>query len=136
MQLTVAVPAYGAAQETLPNAGTLPPPGFDIADKIDEEPEPVKGIPTKAQKQPVKANQNDPMQVRKSSRVKKVTPSDLVNNRIKVRFENGKWYTGEVRSYKQPVHSVYFSYDNTTERQNFFFPDKPNYVTRDNWKLI
>jgi len=31
---------------------------------------------------------------------------------------------------------VYFSYDNITERQNFFFPDKQNYVTRDNWKLI
>jgi hypothetical protein len=108
----------------------------DIADKIDEEPEPVKGIPTKAPKQPTKATQNDSSQVRKSSRIQKVTPSYLVKKKIKVRFEDGKWYTGEVRSYKKPVHSVYFSYDNITERQNFFFPDKQNYVTRDNWKLI
>ena len=60
----------------------------------------------------------------------------MVKKKIKVRFEDDKWYTGEVRSYKKPVHSVYFSYDNITERQNFFFPDKPNYVARDNWKLI
>jgi hypothetical protein len=43
---------------------------------------------------------------------------------------------GQVRAYQQPAHSVYVAYDNITEKQNFFFPDKPNYVGKDSWKLI
>ena len=109
---------------------------IDTANKVVEEAEPAKGIPMKAQKQPAKKADDTPPPVRKSSRVKKVTPSDLVGKRVKVKFDNGQWYTGQVRAYKLPTHSVYFAYDNITEKQNFFFPEKPNYVGRDSWKLI
>ena len=61
----------------------------DIADKIGEEPEPVKGIPTKASKQQSKPVDNDPIEVRKSSRTKQITPEDLVGKKVKVKFDTG-----------------------------------------------
>jgi transposase InsO family protein len=109
----------------------------DTQNKIaEEEPEPVKGKPTKAQKPPVKKPQGKPQPVRKSTRTKTVNPLDIVGKIIKVKFDNNRWYTGEVRSYLNGEHKVYYPYDQLTESQNFFFPDKPNFVGRGSWKLV
>ena len=48
----------------------------------------------------------------------------------------GRPYTGEVRSYLNGEHKVFYPYDQLTESQNFFFPDKPNFVGRGSWKLV
>ena len=60
----------------------------------------------------------------------------MLRKKIKVKFDNGQWYTGEVRSYLNGEHKVYYPYDQLTESQNFFFPDKPNFVGRGSWKLV
>jgi hypothetical protein len=109
---------------------------IDVADKIGEEPEPAKGIPMKAPKQQSKPVNNAPAKVRKSSRTTQINPEDLVGRKVKVKFDTGSWYTGQVNDYQKGEHSVYFSYDNATEKLNFFFSSKPGFVGRDSWKLV
>jgi hypothetical protein len=60
----------------------------------------------------------------------------LVGRKVKVKFDTGSWYTGQVNDYQKGEHSVYFSYDNATEKLNFFFSSKPGFVGRDSWKLV
>eukprot|EP01043_Picozoa_sp_COSAG02_P036068 COSAG02_NODE_2621_length_8402_cov_12.631218_5_plen_534_part_00 len=110
---------------------------IDTADKIVEEAQPAKGTPTKAPKQPAKTVDSSPPPVRKSSRTKTINPLQMLTKKVRVKFENGRWYTGVVREYdkEKGQHSVYFSYDQVTESLNFFYPDRPNYVGRDSWRF-
>ena len=58
-------------------------------------------------------------------------PTQLVGKTIKVEFDiegELKWFIGEVRSYQQGVHTVFYPEDGTFEEQNFFDPEGPGYI--------